>query len=54
MALAGNSFTNEQHATALEKIDRTWNDFLQKKAYTPVQQREYDSAQDSMLSISSS
>jgi hypothetical protein len=52
MALAGNSFTNEQQATALEKIDRTWNDFLQKKSYAPVQQREYDSTQDSMLNIS--
>ncbi|KAG2336593.1 hypothetical protein BDR05DRAFT_953244 [Suillus weaverae] len=42
MALAGNSFTIEQHTTALEKIDRTWNDFLQKKSYAPVQQHGDD------------
>ncbi|KAG1830955.1 hypothetical protein DFJ58DRAFT_872497 [Suillus subalutaceus] len=38
MALANNSFTKEQQATALKTIDHTWNDFQQKKIYAPVQQ----------------
>jgi hypothetical protein len=39
LSMNGCAFTKQMQTTALAKINRTWDDFVNKKVFAPVQER---------------